>query len=110
MSRQILPYRQRSPEAEKENGRKRPPGGGGRAELPALYVKLGYGTWNSDRYAKVHLRVRGGKYRYLSWKDGGHVHTFYLGAMRNSCPTGADLRTGARQAPRRRRRRRKTTR
>ena len=52
-----------------------------RAEIPEIFVK----TTNAMRaeYARAHIRVKGGKYLYLAWKDGDRVRNFYLGQKRN---------------------------
>lgn len=53
-----------------------------KAEIPEIFVK----TTNAMRseYARAHIRVKGGKYLYLAWKDGDRVRNFYLGQKRNS--------------------------
>lgn len=52
-----------------------------KAEVPEIFVKVTDGT-RSD-YARAGIRVKGGKYHYLQWRDGQRIRYFYLGAKRN---------------------------
>jgi hypothetical protein len=65
-----------------------------RAEIPEIFVK----TTNAMRaeYARAHLRVKGGKYVYLAWKDGDRVRNFYLGQKRNRALPTSGARAGDR--------------
>ena len=68
-----------------------------KAEIPEIFVK----TTDAMRseYARAHIRVKGGKYLYLAWKDGDRVRNFYLGQKRNSALPTSGAR-GARGRPR----------
>lgn len=52
-----------------------------KGEIPEIFVK----TTNAFRteYARAHIRIKGGKYLYLAWKDGDRVRNFYMGQRKN---------------------------
>ena len=61
--------------------------GGSRVHVPDIYVATpGHLGWNKD-YAKAHIRVRRGCYRFLAWREGEKVREFYLGKVREFSPT-----------------------
>jgi hypothetical protein len=69
-----------------------------KAEIPEIFVK----TTNAMRaeYARAHIRIKGGKYLYLAWKDGDRVRNFYLGQKRNSALPTSPARESSRSCRR----------
>jgi hypothetical protein len=56
--------------------------------VPNVYVKLEKNLrspWQ-DMYAKARIRVRGGCYQYLVWRDGDMFREFYLGKKASVTP------------------------
>jgi hypothetical protein len=65
-----------------------------KGEIPEIFVK----TTNAMRteYARAHIRVKGGKYLYLAWKDGDRVRNFYMGQRKNRTLPTSPARGAAR--------------
>ena len=86
-----LPYtRKRSSRAAKRP-RKRPleP-----RRVPDIFVRVEkpFGNMELGGFAKAHIRIRRGCYRFLVWRDGGKIREFYLGRLRQRAPTsGTEL-------------------
>lgn len=53
-----------------------------KADPPEIFVKVTDG-YRTD-YARAGIRVKGGKYQYLQWRDGDRIRYFYLGAKKNA--------------------------
>lgn len=91
-----MPYKLADP-LQGAHGRKKRPIAARRVK-PAIFVQMqGVRAWHRKRYVQAHIRVRRGCYRYLVWREAGAVREFYLGKVRESCPT-------VEPGPRRRRR------
>lgn len=45
------------------------------------------GSFQSAEYAKAHIRIRRGCYRFLVWRDGDKIREFYLGRLAKPSPT-----------------------
>ncbi len=60
-----------------------------RRAIPAIFVATpAEAQFGLAKHAQAHIRTRRGGYRYLVWREGGHVREFYLGKVRNYRPTG----------------------
>jgi len=81
-----LPYKRKRSSRPAKRPRKRPieP-----RRVPEIYVQVErpFGNMLAGGFAKAHIRVRRGCYRFLVWRDGGKVCEFYLGRLRNPSPT-----------------------
>jgi hypothetical protein len=52
---------------------------------PEIYVRIKNASdYEPFSYAKAKVRVRGGEYQYLQWRETGKVRSFYLGRKRKS--------------------------
>jgi hypothetical protein len=81
--------------ARSRNGRFLDPKSRG-ANKPDIFIKTGKDGYFGNVYAKAHIRVRGGRYRYLVWRERGQIREFYLGKALTPCPT-AQLACSSRQ-------------
>jgi hypothetical protein len=103
-----LPYKRKRSLSPAKRSKKRPPEP---RRVPEIYVKTGGdgGIYNPAVYAKAHIRIRRGCYRFLVWRDGGKIRELYLGRLGKSSPTpgprARHLVAGAGEACRSRRRR-----
>lgn len=58
-----------------------------RLKSPDLFVRLSpEHPWDGPHLAKAHLRNKRG-YVYLVWRDGSHVHEFYIGKAKRPYTT-----------------------
>lgn len=83
-----LPYK-RGGHLTAVKGSKKRPIGVSRVKPPEIFVRVSEKNLWRESYALAHIRVRSGCYRYLAWREAGKVREFYLGEVRESCPTGA---------------------
>jgi hypothetical protein len=53
--------------------------------IPEIYIKC-HETNGFVRsiFAKAKIRIRGGEYQYLQWREAGKVRSLYLGRKRQS--------------------------
>jgi hypothetical protein len=83
-----LPYTRKRSLSPAKRPRKRPIVA--RRVPPDIYVRVhDESSWKSGNYAKAHIRIRRGCYRFLVWRDGGKIREFYLGRVRQASPTPA---------------------
>lgn len=73
----------------------------GERRAPDIYVRIEkpFGNMISGSFAKAHIRVRRGCYRFLSWRDGDRVREFYLGRLGHSAPTRRPPSSGPTRSP-----------
>jgi hypothetical protein len=89
-----LPYTRKRSSSPAKRPKKRP--AAARRVQPDIYVRVpGTGLYSALRipeaiekmYAKAHIRVRRGCYRFLVWREGNKIREFYLGRLRQAAPT-----------------------
>lgn len=81
-----LPYKRKRSSAPAKRPRNRPIGQ--RRAIPEIFVRVDCRSlYPREQYAKAHIRVRRGCYRFLVWRDGNKVREFYLGRLRQASPT-----------------------
>lgn len=81
-----LPYKRTRSTLPAKRPRKPPIGE--RRVLPEIYVRVqGKTLYPRELYAKAHIRVRRGCYRFLVWRDGNKIREFYLGRLAKVSPT-----------------------
>jgi hypothetical protein len=52
---------------------------------PGIYVRVKNASdYEPFSYAKAKVRIRGGEYQYLQWREAGKVRSLYLGRKRKS--------------------------
>jgi hypothetical protein len=86
-----LPYTRKRSSPSTKRPKKRPPEP--RRVIPEIYVRT-RGERDSiyTVYAKAHIRIRRGCYRFLVWREGDKIREFYLGRLGKSAPTsGTEL-------------------
>ncbi len=83
-----MPYKSSDRGKVAQDGRKVDPRSR-RVNQPEIFVAVGERESWRRHYVKAHLRIRRGCYRYLVWREAGRIREFYLGKVRETCPTRA---------------------
>lgn len=70
-----------------------------RAQPPKLFVQVPWRGYMGNSFAQAHFRVRRGCYRYLVWRESGHLREFYLGKLKNPTLQGGSAAAGDPRRP-----------
>lgn len=90
-----LPYSGRSADGKLKRGRNAAIAGS-RVSVPEIFVRFQARVYPYERIVKAHIRIRSGCYRYLVWREGRRLHEFYLGKVKQLCPTEGQPAASAR--------------